>query len=414
MKARTKKEKAVVKIVSKLKPVKFDVFKTLSNQGYATKTKINCLICGGSFKEGNVCPHCNNKLKITKTRKRKFFEFKYYEVIDKKDDYQIIRIFYCKQDCYVGKKREVLIEEVVNWVINPNNEMYVMAIATSSFFYEWRWVHGTEMEIRNKKSDKYSISGFYKRKPNWCERFKYCAYTNKLIVPANWYLKTYIKYPELERVVKAKQLPLASALISGGYRGLSFEDHKKEIILAIRNKCIITDTTVWKDYIYNLRELGIDTTDPKRILLTGEDLQNAHEEAIRQIQRKRDAEWLAQKEKEKIQKGKLALAFQERMKKYENIKLKNGNLIIVPISNVEQLKKESDLLRHCAYTNDYYTKENSLLLSARENKTVIETIEVDLKNKRIIQARGLRNQPSKYNKEIIALVEENLRALVNA
>ena len=98
----------------------------------------------------------------------------------------------------------------------------------------------------------------------------------------------------------------------------------------------------------------------------------------------------------------------EQKSKFLNISFKERNLIIKVVPSVKYFMEIGDKLKHCVYTNEYYKKENSLILSAEINNEPVETIELDLKSMEVIQARGLHNQTSKYNDKIISLVNKNL------
>ena len=62
-------------------------------------------------------------------------------------------------------------------------------------------------------------------------------------------------------------------------------------------------------------------------------------------------------------------------------------------------------LHHCLFSNEYYLKENSLILSATIEGKRIETIEVSLDTLQVIQSRGVCNQNSSY--QIVSLVNAN-------
>ena len=61
-------------------------------------------------------------------------------------------------------------------------------------------------------------------------------------------------------------------------------------------------------------------------------------------------------------------------------------------------------LHHCLFSNEYYLKENSLILSATIEGKRIETIEVSLDTLQVIQSRGVCNQNSPYHEQIVNLV----------
>ena len=88
-------------------------------------------------------------------------------------------------------------------------------------------------------------------------------------------------------------------------------------------------------------------------------------------------------------------------------------MTIVCIKSVDEVAEEGTLLHHCVFNNGYYKKEDSLLLSARDNRSQnpVETIELDLKSFRILQSRGNCNQDSPFHGEILSLLESNMQEI---
>ena len=68
-------------------------------------------------------------------------------------------------------------------------------------------------------------------------------------------------------------------------------------------------------------------------------------------------------------------------------------------------------MHHCVFSNEYYTKPDSLILSARINNQRIETIEISLKTMEIIQSRGACNKDTEFHHKIIKLVRKNMKAI---
>lgn len=76
------------------------------------------------------------------------------------------------------------------------------------------------------------------------------------------------------------------------------------------------------------------------------------------------------------------------------------------------MAEEGKALHHCVYTNEYYKKKDSLILSAKNSEGArMETIEVSLKSFRVVQSRGLQNENSSWHKEILKLVENNINLI---
>nr|WP_080904111.1 PcfJ domain-containing protein [Parabacteroides sp. Marseille-P3160] len=61
---------------------------------------------------------------------------------------------------------------------------------------------------------------------------------------------------------------------------------------------------------------------------------------------------------------------------------------------------------HCV--GGYYSKTDSLILSACIDGKKIETIEISLSKLQVIQSRGVCNKNTKYHNQIINLVENNI------
>lgn len=81
----------------------------------------------------------------------------------------------------------------------------------------------------------------------------------------------------------------------------------------------------------------------------------------------------------------------------------------MPDFGEETAKEEGLYLDHCVFRAGYYQRENSLILSARdENNNPIETIEVNLRNFTISQCYGYSDEFSSLHKEILATMNENI------
>ena len=79
--------------------------------------------------------------------------------------------------------------------------------------------------------------------------------------------------------------------------------------------------------------------------------------------------------------------------------------------SLEDYKHEGDMQHHCVYSNSYYGKKGSLILSARlleSPTTPLETVEISLSNWKILQCYGKFNEPTEYHKQIMSLVNKNV------
>ena len=67
------------------------------------------------------------------------------------------------------------------------------------------------------------------------------------------------------------------------------------------------------------------------------------------------------------------------------------------LESVREFFLEGETMHHCVFSNGYYKKDDSLILSATINGKRIETIEVSISQLQIIQCRGACNTKTKYH-----------------
>ena len=81
------------------------------------------------------------------------------------------------------------------------------------------------------------------------------------------------------------------------------------------------------------------------------------------------------------------------------------------LESVQEYLEEGKALHHCVFTNEYYLKKQSLILSARIDGKRIETIEVNLDTLKVVQSRGVCNQNTEYHDQIVSLVNANRKLI---
>ena len=84
------------------------------------------------------------------------------------------------------------------------------------------------------------------------------------------------------------------------------------------------------------------------------------------------------------------------------------NISISVIETVKEFLEEGCYHNHCVFTNEYYKKQNSLILSAKVGGIPTETIQLSLENFEVLQSRGRGNRASEYSRQILSLVNRNL------
>jgi hypothetical protein len=137
-----------------------------------------------------------------------------------------------------------------------------------------------------------------------------------------------------------------------------------------------------------------------------EDIDAEHNRLMRrkaEIEEREELERKKEREKEK-------LAVLESKSKYFDITFGNGNMFVVVLKSLEEYKLEGDYQHHCVYTNGYYGKKGTLILSARmidSPHKPVETIEISLKDGKILQCYGKCNRHTEHHQEILDLVNSN-------
>ncbi|MNF84249.1 hypothetical protein D3C84_666010 [compost metagenome] len=100
--------------------------------------------------------------------------------------------------------------------------------------------------------------------------------------------------------------------------------------------------------------------------------------------------------------------YENDKKQFFGLSFTDNDLTIKVLDRVQDFLYEGDTLHHCVFTNEYYKKKDSLILSAQIENRPVETIEVSLSRMEIIQCRGHRNKTSKHHNRIMRIINKNL------
>lgn len=103
--------------------------------------------------------------------------------------------------------------------------------------------------------------------------------------------------------------------------------------------------------------------------------------------------------------------FHELKSKFFGISFTDGTIQVHVLESVQEYLEEGTAMHHCVFSNAYYLKEDSLILSATIEGRRIETIEVNLDTFKVVQSRGVCNKNTEYHKQILALMQKNMRMI---
>jgi hypothetical protein len=382
-----------------------------------------CLECNHSWKPievwhaevvGVQCPKCKKELKKIDTQNGgmavRILRYSVAQVVDR---FQVIRYFSCWKHMSKKKKPSYsfnsLFEEWKDWDKNKR------VIIGRTMGWTGDGFNSTAYEIRNPNGRTWSSSDY--------DRFA-CDFN----CPGATFLPRFDKYQltsfehdcdwrhliyklehstQTETLLKAKQKELLSYAV---HKDSRHHTYWSSIKIVIRNNYFIKDAGIWYDYLDLLRFFGKDLHSPKYVC--PDDLFKAHDfwmkkkQKVDEINRIEEERLSVIKRQQKIEK--IEASYLERCKKYFDLEFVSGDISITVLKSIQDFKEEGEALEHCVYTNEYYAKHNSLILSAKVKGVRTETIEVKLKSMTIEQARGLKNNSTVYHQQIVDLVNKNM------
>lgn len=391
----------------------------LVHRGFATKNRVLCMDCGGRFSSEIVknkkakCPHCNTKLEIEQSLSRTFEQKIYVGYAQIIGIYQVVRYFQINSIHKENKKSDNYCYEILqHWIREDGKYETVARIHTLNGYCD-SWSGGS-MEIRKDygnryygQSDKYDVytDKFHPKSKFKPEYERYGIDKNlaglsfmeaKRIIPEN---------PHAETLLKAEQYDLLSLTTQSANLN-RIGRNWASIKICIRNNYIIKDTTMWFDYIDLLQYFQKDIHNsfygcPK-------DLKQAHDHLM---DKKRKIQLREKLEQQRKELGAAQIKYEKQKARFFDIEFVDENIVVKTLKTVEEFMKEGDELHHCVFTNEYYKKPDSLIMSARIDNKPIETIEVSLKSLKVVQSRGLHNNPSQYHDRIVNVVKKNITAI---
>ena len=399
---------------------------------HKTTKEYICVDCGHRWKYDDLsgnCPHCKAVLTFhDKPRQRVFKDWNYYSIIQTYQEFTVIRIFYIDRYIKLGEVHNLgdFYEISQYWFSNNGGQVILAKNKLMFSFYS-----NTPFNLRSELNVKQACKEYDYISP-------YQVYPKIQVSKAlkrNGLKKSFrgfrevdvIRYllsePIYETLWKQKDLPMIKRFHSDGYR---IKKYWKQILKFKKRDYKVENIGLWFDYLDLLSYFGKDINNPHYIFPA--DFTAAHDlymQRKRKRMEKENEERRREYEKEAkerelqriIEQEKKAEEFIKNKSKYFDITFRNSNIIVVVLSSIDAYKKEGDTLHHCVFTNTYYDRKNSLILSARlidTPDTPLETIELSLTDGHILQCYGSHNQETQYHNEIISLVNQHSHLILAA
>lgn len=399
-----------------------------------------------------ICPHCGAKVTIHADGlvKNRGYAYNYEERIvrprvHRTDHYikelttykgwQVIKEYFASKHARIGEKPRYGITLVYSIWMNPaSGRTHIFALRTlglgmwycrtpfalSSNYYFTKST--TQNSLYNGWRDStlcHSVLPYFRQRgcePKGDEELVFPAY-----IEAGTQIETLTKLGYKEGA--------AQILDSPRYRKTAVECWRG-IVLAFRHgygpKIKELGWGLYLDYLKELKELRLDWHSPH--YLCPADFHAAHAETARRLTKKmkeraermaegRQRAALERDVRERERREKATAAFEKRIVKFLPLAIIGDGLVIRPLATVSDFKDEGDAMHHCVYSNGYYMRPESLILSARTDEgRRVETVEVSLDKYCIVQSRAVCNGMSDRHDDILALVNRampEIRRLAN-
>ena len=416
MKPRNKFEKAVLEQSKHLRPItktqgKWAFCECIDHFAYRLpKGRTTCMDCGHSWvidkhRETCTCPHCRAKLQVKETYERKLQQKQYFTILTTCGEFQVLRMFLLVVGMEKGYKAQTSIIEIGQYWWNMQGRKAVVAIQRVLGHYVDTFSYYSPMAIRNDNEayqhivyspiyPKFKVTDILRR-----NGFKDNFYG---IVPTQL-IPALLTDSRVETLLKAGRTDHLRYFL-GNRR--TFEELWPSYKIAVRNGYEIADISLWSDYVDTLRRLGKDIHNPKYLCPTN--LKGEHDRRHEELLRQREREEIEQKQQKAMEDEK---RFKELKSKFFGIHFTDGTIQVHVLESVQEHLEEGVSMHHCVFSNEYYLKEDSLILSATIGGKRIETIEVSLRTLEVVQSRGVCNKNTEYHEQIVNLVNANSRLI---
>ena len=416
MKPRNKFEKAVLAQSKSLRPItktqsKWAFRECIDHFAYRLpKGRTTCMDCGHTWTmeqpaDTCTCPHCRARLQVRETYQRKMQQKQYFTILTTCGEYQVLRLFLLVVGMEKGYKAQSTMIEIGQYWWNTEGRQTVVAIQRVLGHYIDTFSFYTPMAIRND-NEAYRHIAYSQIHPKFkvSDTLRRNGFKDDFhgIVPTTL-IPALLTDSRVETLMKAGRIDHLRYFLSNTK---AFDTYWQPYKIAVRNGYEIADISLWSDYVDMLRRLGKDIHSPK--YLCPANLKAEHD--------KRESELLKQREKEEIERKRQKAIedekrFQELKSKFFGICFTDGTIQVHVLESVQEHLAEGTTMHHCVFSNEYYLKEDSLILSATIDGKRIETIEVSLKTLEVVQSRGICNKNTEYHEQIVNLVNANKRLI---
>ena len=390
-----------------------------------------CTDCGHSWKERigegvetARCPHCGKEGEVVKGRHTTYRHHAYARFIQTLEGWQVIRYILVEWHCEKGEEARIYEHDVFQKWCQPGRPPITLGIPLGNMmgyctipFSAW----GGPMSVKRGDHSSYYYEWMEVRA---CPRISLLPVYRKVLGPspkfadfkADELLGDILGCPYLETLYKAKETGKLKELLR---YAVQFHKYWPSVKVAVRHGYEPEHWVDWFDYVKMLRFLHYDLRSPRYV--APPDWSEIHERVLTQYRNRLGKMRKAREEKEALRRAieeeerqrraeeyakKNRRSFSRRIAKFKDLRITDGELVIRPLMTITEFSEEGKAMHHCVFTNSYYNKTGSLILTARRADTDerVETVEVDLKELAIWQSRGFGNCTTEFHDRIEDMV----------
>ena len=436
MTPKTKIQKEVARLSATLSPISDAQFEwaykhCIEHIAYRTKNgTMTCSDCGHVWHSkstladnlcGCRCPICGSELKVQETRRRTMNQTRYFSVITTCKGFQVIRVSQVKYVSRKGQPMQFYCHEVVQRWISSNGKVTDMALLRGfPFYYCDVWALDSDMEVRphNSLYDEVVAWGDVYPRMSILPQLKRNGFKGDFhgVSPVRLF-KALLSDQRIETLMKAGEIEEMKYFLSNR---TTADNLWASYLIAKRHHYKINNIGMWCDYLMMLKNLGKDIRNLKNIC--PQDFIEAHDRANRMIDAKRDkaiaermrqAE-IAQREREQqqlLQEKEREEEFKALKSKFFGLVISDNKICVKVLESIDEYYEEGKKQDICVFGAGYYLKADTLILSARIDGQIVETVEVDLRTLKVVQCHGKYNKDTEYHDRIINLVNSNAKLI---
>lgn len=359
------------------------------------------------------CPNCGKLSYRYTTRNESQKSDLFFSTTGTVEDLQLVRCYEIIVRCKKGQAPVIdYCETARNW-ITPDFKM--VAYLRSSSYYNLSWT--SDMTLRGT----FTFQRY--NRVHYTISTMLCPIGKKFIPELSRIGAdkcTNFSYGDIERILRYPIFETAMKLGYGKVAERVMEVRRKDLLpalkIAIRHNYRIDNASMWVDTMEMLSTLKKDIHNP--VFVCPENLKQDHDKWMNIIRERDERARREQEREQRIREQERLERFRLESKQSEQVyarekgkyldkKIMVNGITFRVIPTVEDFLKIGSEWHICIFTNRYYEKSNSLLLTAKKRNRTLAVMEMSIDTGKCLQSRAKYNDLPKDNDMLVRLLESN-------